>query len=91
MSDAPVPPVLTPSDSGTRIVDALNSVSPTGKPIINPKVVPWIAAALPFLGLLLNAIPAHTVVGQALRTPGALFVLGAVFGVSSPGLRNPKK
>lgn len=76
------------SDEGAaKIVDVINSISPNGKPLVNPKVVPWLAAALPVIGLLLNQIPAHTIVGQALRTPGALFFLGGLFGVASPGLR----
>jgi hypothetical protein len=87
MSDSPP---LLPPEAATALVDAVNSVSPTGKPLVNPKAVPWIAAALPVVGLLLNAIPAHTVVGKALRTPGLQLVLGSLLGLASPGLRRPR-
>jgi hypothetical protein len=60
------------------------TVSPTGKPVIPPKVVPWLTGLLGAAGVLVQVIPSHTV---AFKVAAWLVSLGGMLGTLSPGAR----
>lgn len=66
----------------------LKPVSPTGSPVLSPRVVPWatlvvgiagIGASAPFWG-----IPVPPIISGICWT---IVTIGAAFGISSPGIR----
>lgn len=67
----------------TRI-DPLAAPSPTGRPVIPPRFVPWIVALVCIAEGLAQILPAHTV--GARLAQGAV-ALAAAVGIASPGWR----
>ncbi len=74
-------------DSPTPKTEVAQSpaVSPTGTPIINPKLVPWIAVAMGALATAAQQVPSFTIGGKILAI--LVPVASVVAGVFSPGLR----
>jgi hypothetical protein len=78
-------PMLSPP----VVVPIREEVSPTGKAVIPPALVPWVAALVTLAAGYQQLAPefgiSHpTVVG---KLAGLVLGLGALFGVLSPGLR----
>lgn len=62
--------------------------SPTGSPVIPPKVVPWLVAFAGLAALVAQVAPPHTVVGKVSAGLSAFF---AALGLASPGIRRQAK
>lgn len=60
--------------------------SPTGKPLVPPTVVPYLAALGAILLALLQVLPDNTIAYKVLTV--VVQVMG-LFGLMSPGLRRP--
>jgi hypothetical protein len=71
------------TDTPNRI-DPTAAPSPTGIPIVSPKVVPWILAVVGIAAVAMQALPEHTI---GYKVAAGIVALGALFGVASPGLR----
>ena len=66
------------------------ATSPTGTPVLSPKLVPWIALGMSTLAgaeVTLQQTGSHPTLATIFGA--TLTVLGAVLGVISPGWRNP--
>lgn len=61
-----------------------NEVSPTGAPMLPPRLVPWLAALVGLAAILSQSLPPHT---AASKVAAVIAGLGGVLGVASPGLR----
>lgn len=59
-------------------------VSPTGTPVLSPKVVPWLTALASVLAAGVATLPSHTL---AWRICAGLSGLFGIMGIVSPGLR----
>lgn len=60
-------------------------VSPTGKPVIDPKYIPLLAIAIPIALGLVQLIPANTIAYKVCMV--VVSAIGSLVGVASPGLR----
>jgi hypothetical protein len=58
--------------------------SPTGVPVIPPKVVPWLAALVGVAGVAMQFLPAHTI---GFKLAAGIVSLGGLVGIASPGIR----
>lgn len=58
--------------------------SPTGTPVLSPKLVPYIVGLLGLAGVGMSVLPSHTI---AFKVCAFLTGLGGIFGVVSPGAR----
>jgi hypothetical protein len=65
----------------------LLGLSPTGTPVISPRVVPILSALPALLAAIALALPQHTLAAHLLPTIAA--GLGGLLGILSPGLRKP--
>lgn len=63
---------------------AIESESPTGKPLIPPAVVPWLALLGVVAEVVSYAVPPHTVAAQVAAKVVSVM---ALLGLASPGWR----
>lgn len=62
------------------------AVSPTGKAVLSPRVVPWLIGVCTLAAAGVATFPEHT---WAYRISAAVAGLCALGGMASPGLRRP--
>lgn len=67
----------------------LSQPSPTGKPIIPPRAVPWLMLAMGIGGGLVATLPEHTT-GYKVAL-GVTIGLGPLLAMASPGLRRRRR
>lgn len=67
-----------------RIDNLTPATSPTGAPMVSPKVVPWIIALVGAAGVAMASLPEHTL---GYKIAAGIVALGGLFGIVSPGLR----
>jgi hypothetical protein len=75
----------TPTVPPQALPTAQLAASPTGLPMLPPKAVPWVGAALACLAAIVPFVPSHTLYAQF--APLGISLLGGLLGIASPGLR----